>query len=105
MSSTQTDKAVARAKRLVGVYERRKITGNTLKCEIAGFATAETVNDIMDALTPEAQSLFKQWIPSLPDDDYKGLVFWPLPPGVTPAFKKWLQDQERNGQAAQERGA
>lgn len=99
MNSISNEEAVSRARRLISVYERKKITANTLVSEIAGFATPETVNAIMEALTPEAQALFERWIPTLPDDDYKGVVFWPLPQGVTPAFKNWLSEHRRNGAA------
>lgn len=102
MRSVASDELVERAKRLVDVYNRKKMSANVLISEIAGLATPETVDDIMHAVTPEVRQLFKQWIPSLPDDDDRRIILWPLPPGVTPAFKKWLQEYERNGQCGQQ---
>lgn len=99
MKSVTSDEAVVRAKLLVEIFNHGKLSTNILISEIASLATPENVDDIMDSVTPEVRGLFSDWIPSLPDDDDRRVVLWPLPPGVTPALKKWLREYELNGQS------
>jgi hypothetical protein len=98
MGSTQIDDAVTRTKRLVSLYERKLITEASLVGEIANVVTPENIRCVMECLPPSALRIIHDWAKTLPEDDEKRIVFWPLASGVRLSFKEWLLEQEQQGE-------
>ncbi len=104
MSSMQVEQAVERAKRLVALYERRMITDSTLVSEIAGLVPADNIHDVLQILPPQVTALMREWAKSLPDEDTRRVVFWPVSERVRLSFKEWLREQEEQEKKSQNGG-
>ena len=86
--------ALARARRLVEIYQSRTITSASLIGEIADLVTPDNVDEVIGLLPSEVKAQLGGWIRKLPPHDAPGIVCWPLAERTTLALKEWLQRHE-----------
>ena len=83
--------ALARARRLVELYQSEIITSVSLIGDVADLVTPDNVEEVIGLLPAEVKALLGGWIRKLPPPDAPGIVCWPLPATTTLAFKDWLK--------------
>ena len=86
--------ALARARRLVELYQSRTITSVSLIGEVADLVTPDNVEEVIGLLPAEVKAQLGGWIRKLPPPDAPGIVCWPLPERTTLSFKEWLKRHE-----------
>ncbi len=87
--------ALARARRLVELYQSRIITSALLIGEVADLVTPDNVEEVIGLLPSEVKVQLREWVRRLPMPDAPGIVCWPLPDKTTLALKQWLKQYEQ----------
>ena len=85
---------LARAQRLVELYQSRIITSLSLIDQVADLVTPENVEEVTGLLPPEVKTQLGEWARRLPMPNAPGMVCWPLPEKTTLSFKEWLKRRE-----------
>lgn len=108
LTSSAVFEAVAQASRLVDLRQRRLITDALLISNIVDLVTPENIYEVMGALPPDLQKLFREWAGGLPPTDSPETVYWPLPSQTSMSFREWVSRtdaaksarEHQNGDAA-----
>jgi hypothetical protein len=91
----QSSTALARAKRLVQLYQERRITEASVISGIAELAAPDNVDEIVALLPPELEAEFGEWVRRLPSPDSSRVVFWPLPDVAVRALSEWMRTKQQ----------
>jgi hypothetical protein len=83
-----------RVRQLIKLYETQTITGTSLLNDVADCVTPASIDAVIDLIPLSLRPRLLRWIQSLPGPASDEMVVWPLPSGVTLAFKEWLKRQE-----------
>ena len=87
-----------RVRRMSELYQQEMITESSLFGAVLDAIPSVAVEDLVTLIPSDLQVRFRDWVRGLPDADYKGIVYWPVPRDTTIALKNWLTKSE-NGSA------